>query len=189
MRNTFLVTYDICHDKRLAMVQVVVHMIGIEEGDQQVHIEQSDEIHRASRSSFTRFIVGRGAPAGLLESTGTPFLTRAVRRGLSACRTKSDTTLSAVARGRRRAPSASSASATGRSAATRPESVIRRACASGLGARSVKRTRPATVPRSCADVAGNAAAADPCRSRCRSAYGRRRGCAAGWGRWDPWRTP
>ena len=43
-------------------------------------------------------MVGRGAPAGLLANTGTPFLTRAVRFGVSACRTRSETTLPAVVR-------------------------------------------------------------------------------------------
>jgi Porphyromonas-type peptidyl-arginine deiminase len=48
---------------------------------------------------------------------------------------------------------------------------------------------PPQVARQCArasaDSAGSAAAADPCRSRCRSDYARSYGCVRRWAAWDP----
>ena len=37
--------------------ELVMHVIGIEQGDEQVHIEQCDAIHSSSLSSLTSFIV------------------------------------------------------------------------------------------------------------------------------------
>jgi hypothetical protein len=59
--------------------QVVVHVVGIEERHQGVHVEQRDAVHASSLSEFISFIVGRAAPDGREGSSGTPLLTPAGR--------------------------------------------------------------------------------------------------------------
>ena len=76
--------------------QVVVHVIRVEERDEQVDVEQRDPAHLASRRSLTSFIVGRRAPDGRGGSSGTPLRDWTVRAGASAFRTSSDTILPAV---------------------------------------------------------------------------------------------
>jgi hypothetical protein len=64
-------------------------------------------------------MVGHGAPAGLLERTGTPFLRRATGFGVSACLTRSDTTLPVVVRRATASSFAASSTSSSRSSVVR----------------------------------------------------------------------
>jgi hypothetical protein len=76
--------------------QLVMHVIGVEERDEQVDVEKRRATHASSRRSFTCFMVGRAAPGGRRGSSGTPFRTRPALDGVRARRASSDTTLPAV---------------------------------------------------------------------------------------------
>lgn len=76
--------------------ELVMNVIGIEERDEQIDVEQRDAAHVSSRSSLTNRIVGRGAPADLRERSGTPLRTRVVFDGVRAFRASSDRTFPAV---------------------------------------------------------------------------------------------
>jgi hypothetical protein len=78
------------------MGNIVVDVIRVEEGDQQIYVEQRDPVHSSSLSSFTNFIVGRIAEGGRRGNRGTPFRTLEARTGASACRARSDKTLPAL---------------------------------------------------------------------------------------------
>src|SRR5207248_667438 len=75
---------------------LVMDVIGIEERDEQIHVEERHAAHTSSRSSFTRFIVGRAAPGGRGGSSGTPLRVRSAREGVKARRASSERTFPAV---------------------------------------------------------------------------------------------
>src|SRR5207249_5224735 len=75
---------------------LVMDVIGIEERDEQIHVEERHAAHTSSRSSFTSFIVGRAAPGGRGGSSGTPLRVRSAREGVKARRASSERTFPAV---------------------------------------------------------------------------------------------
>ena len=76
--------------------QVVMNVIGVEERDQDIHVEKADLHDGSSRSRFTNAIVGRGAPAGRLGRRGTPLRVRPEGGADSAFLRSSETTWPAV---------------------------------------------------------------------------------------------
>src|SRR6185503_8027104 len=74
----------------------VMHVVGIEERDQHVDVEQVDDAHGSSRSRFTSCIVGRAAPSDRGGRTGTPLRSVDGRVGAKPLRASSDSTFPAV---------------------------------------------------------------------------------------------
>ena len=75
--------------------ELVMDVVGIEQCDEQVDVEQGST-HASSRRSLTSCIVGRRPAPGRRGSRGTPFLTRDVRAGVSARRARSESAFPAV---------------------------------------------------------------------------------------------
>ena len=73
----------------------VMNVVGIEQRDQHVHIEQRDAAHGSSRSRFTKSNVRLTAP-GRRARSGTPLRTDAFDCGSNACRAHSDSNLPTV---------------------------------------------------------------------------------------------
>ena len=78
--------------------QIVVHVIGIEQGDEQVHVKERRARHASSLSSFTRCIVSFGEPARRAGRSGTPLRTAAFRGWRRPRLASADSTWPAVRR-------------------------------------------------------------------------------------------
>src|SRR6187431_2922158 len=76
--------------------KLVVDVVGVEQRDEDVDIEQGPAVHTSSLRLFTRCMVGRGADPGRRGRSGTPLRTRADGPPCSALRTSSEMTRPAV---------------------------------------------------------------------------------------------
>src|SRR5579864_2383295 len=79
-----------------AVGRLVVYVLGVEEGDEDVDIEERHAAHGSSRRRLTRAMVGFGLPAGRRGRRGTPLRTSAGSAGSRAVRARSESTLPAV---------------------------------------------------------------------------------------------
>src|SRR6187455_2645632 len=76
--------------------KLVVDVVGVEQSDEYVDVEQGPPVHTSSLRLFTRCMVGRGADPGRRGRSGTPLRTRADGPACSALRTSSEMTRPAV---------------------------------------------------------------------------------------------
>jgi hypothetical protein len=79
-----------------AMRGFVVNVIGVEQGDEDVDVEERHTAHGSSLRLLTRAMVGFGLPAGRRGRSGTPLRTAGGFEGSKALRASAERTLPAV---------------------------------------------------------------------------------------------